>query len=107
MLGAAGPADLDSHYRYLSGLLLGIGLVFWSLIPTIERRRTIFTALAAVVVVGGLARLFGVLAGEGSLDDRMPLALVMELVVTPALWVWQGRVARAEGAAPVPPPPAS
>ena len=26
----------DSQYRYLSGLLLGIGLVFWSTVPAIE-----------------------------------------------------------------------
>lgn len=104
MLGAAGPADLDSHYRYLSGLLLGIGLVFWSLVPTIERRRAIFTVLTAVVFAGGLARLFGVFVGEGAVGDRMPLALVMELAVTPALWLWQGRVAREKGAASATPP---
>jgi hypothetical protein len=28
----------DSHYRYLSGLLLGIGLLFWSCIPGIEAK---------------------------------------------------------------------
>ncbi len=28
----------DSHFRYLSGLLLGIGLIMWGCIPTIERR---------------------------------------------------------------------
>ena len=100
MLSVTTSAALDSHYRYLSGLLLGIGLMFWSLIPTIERRRAIFTTLTAVVFVGGLARLFGVFAGEGSLEERMPLALVMELAVTPALWLWQGRVARRKEAAP-------
>ena len=99
MLGSSAEPDLDSHYRYLSGLLLGIGLVFWSLIPTIERRRAVFTGLTFVVVVGGLGRLYGVFGGGGSLEDRMPLALVMELVVTPLLWVWQGRVAQREGAA--------
>ena len=33
--GASVP--LDSHYRYLSGLLLGMGLGFWLTIPHIER----------------------------------------------------------------------
>ena len=28
-------ASLDSHFSYLSGLLLGIGLAFWSAIPRI------------------------------------------------------------------------
>ena len=100
MLGAAAGPELDSHYRYLSGLLLGIGLAFWSLVPRIERRRAAFTLLTAIVVAGGLARLFGVFAGEGPTGERMPLALVMELVVTPLLWFWQGRVAQGKGAAP-------
>ena len=26
----------DSHFRYLSGLLLGIGILFWSTVPGIE-----------------------------------------------------------------------
>src|ERR1700712_5652597 len=51
----------DSHYRYLSGLLLGIGLLFWSGIPAIEVRRGRFQLLTLIVVVGGLARLGGLL----------------------------------------------
>ena len=35
-------ADLDSHFRYLSGLLLGFGLAFLSCVPAIERRTTLF-----------------------------------------------------------------
>ena len=40
MLGGHPAANLtmDSHLRYLSGLLLGIGLGFWSTIPDIERQ---------------------------------------------------------------------
>ena len=30
-------ADFDSHWRYLSGLLLAIGLGFWTTIPEITR----------------------------------------------------------------------
>ncbi|WP_164078780.1 DUF4345 family protein, partial [Stenotrophomonas maltophilia] len=35
---SAGVADVsaDSHFRYLSGLLTGIGLLFWSCVPGIE-----------------------------------------------------------------------
>jgi hypothetical protein len=33
----AGGVSLDSHVRYLSGLLLAIGIGFWSTIPWIER----------------------------------------------------------------------
>jgi hypothetical protein len=82
----------DSHFRYLSGLLLGIGLCFWSTVPAIEEKTTFFRFLTLVVVLGGLARLLGLwLTGVPSLT--MMAALVMELVVTPALCLWQTRVA--------------
>ena len=87
------PVDLDSHYRYLSGLLLGIGLVFLASIPRIERRRTVFLALGAVILVGGLARLWSLVeVGVPSAGHRF--GLVMELVAVPLIVLWQGRVAR-------------
>ena len=90
--GARGfPAPLDSHYRYLGGLLLGIGLVFWSLIPGIERRTWGFRALTFVVVVGGLARLYA-FTQRGD-PGAMRWALVTELLITPGLCLWQARVA--------------
>jgi hypothetical protein len=83
----------DSHYRYLSGLLLGIGLLFWSCIPAVEQKTGRFQCLTLVVVAGGLARLAGLgLTGVPSLP--MLGALAMELVVTPLLCLWQARVAR-------------
>ena len=85
-------ADLDSHFRYLSGLLLGIGLAFWSTIPGIERNGRIFRLLTAIVFIGGLARLYGVLI-EGLPGYPMIGGLGMELVVTPLLCLWQARLA--------------
>jgi hypothetical protein len=97
---AFGPwagAGEDSHMRYLSGLLLAIGLVFWGCIPTIERRGETVRLLTGVVFLGGLARLGGlVVVGD---PGRMHWALAMELVVTPLLCLWQARVSGL-GAAP-------
>ncbi|KMO38694.1 DUF4345 domain-containing protein [Methylobacterium aquaticum] len=88
----------DSHFRYLSGLLLGIGLLFWSTIPGIETKGSLFRFLTMVVVLGGLARLLGLwLTGVPSLT--MLAALGMELVVTPLLCLWQIRVANRAGTA--------
>lgn len=89
-LGAAGA--LMNHGRYLSGLLLGIGLAFWAAIPDIERRTTWVRVLTAVVVVGGVCRLLGVLLGD-PLSPSVAGALVMELGVTPLLCLWQSRLA--------------
>lgn len=92
MLDGAGDVTLDSHFRYLSGLLLGIGLVFWGMIPTIERHAVVFRVLTGLVVVGGLGRLLGMVA-HGLPSAGMTAALGMELVVTPALCLAQARVA--------------
>ena len=84
----------DSHYRYLSGLLLGIGLLFWSSVPAIEVKTGRVQLLTLIVVAGGLGRLAGLLlTGLPSLS--MFGALAMELCVTPAICLWQLRVARA------------
>ena len=89
----APPLPLDSHYRYLSGLLLGIGLAFWAMIPRIERHGPAVRLLTVIVVVGGLGRLFGAVL-HGLPAGPMTAALAMELVVTPLLCWWQSRVAR-------------
>ncbi len=66
MLGMEPSAfvTLDSHYRYLSGLLFGIGLAFWSTIPRIESRGGRFRLLTLLVVIGGLGRLYALLTTE-------------------------------------------
>jgi hypothetical protein len=90
---AGGDADLDSHFRYLSGLLLGIGLGYLTALPGIERHRTRFLMLGGIVVIGGIGRLIALLA-DGAPSAAMLFALAMELLVTPALTLWQMRVAR-------------
>ena len=87
------PIDLDSHYRYLSGLLLGIGLVFLASIPRIESRTIVFRTLGFVILVGGLARLLSLIQ-EGVPGRGHQFGLVMELVVVPLIVLWQARVAR-------------
>ena len=88
----AGPA-LDSHVRYLSGLLLAIGVAFWTTVPAIERRGDRFRLLTALVVTGGLGRLLGVVL-RGWPPASMVFGLAMELVVTPLLCWWQWRLSR-------------
>jgi hypothetical protein len=99
--GAFDPATLDltgraqslTHVAYLSGLLFGMGLGFWSCIPAIETKRDRFALLAGIVVLGGLARLF-IAIRLGVWTQPVILPLAMELGVTPALWLWQRRLSR-------------
>ncbi len=93
MLGAKSGADEDSHFRYLSGLLVGIGLGFWSTLGDPARHGGRFRLLTAIVVLGGLGRLYGLMV-QGAPGAPMLAALGMELVVTPLLCLWQARLAR-------------
>jgi hypothetical protein len=90
--GQAAP-DLLSHYRYLSGLFLGIGVALLSCIPRIEARAGRFRWACAAIVIGGLARAFGLLSGDAPSAGHQ-LALAAELGVVPVLALWQARVAR-------------
>jgi hypothetical protein len=101
-VGGGAPIDLDSHFRYLSGLLLGLGLAFAWCIPAIERRTLLFRALGLIAVLGGLARLLGLVLG-GVPSAGHVFGLAMELGVVPLLLLWQARVAR-QGQSLYPPP---
>jgi len=91
--GIVAATDLDSHFRYLSGLLLAIGLGYASTIPRIEMHGDRFRLLTCIVVVGGVGRLLSLLA-IGAPSPVMLAALAMELLVTPGLALWQHRIAR-------------
>ena len=87
------PPDLLSHYRFLSGLFLGLGLVLLSCLPGIERRSMRFRCACAAIVLGGLARALGLGMGDAPSAPHL-IALAAELGVVPLLLLWQARVAR-------------
>lgn len=96
--GAGAAADFDSHFRYLSGIFLAVGLGFWSTVPRIETAGRRFRLLTLCVFVGGLARALSfALVGAPSWPQLVGLGL--ELVITPALALWQARVASGDGEA--------
>jgi hypothetical protein len=87
------PTDLDSHFRYISGLFLGMLLLFASCIPDVERKGGRMRMLAFMVFVGGLFRFYSLVAiGMPSLGHRIGLGI--ELIELPLLLLWQMRVAR-------------
>jgi hypothetical protein len=92
LTGDAVSISAESHFRFLSGLLLGIGLCFWSTLPSIEIKTGRFRLLTLLVVIGGLGRLIG-LALTGLPSLFMIGGLVVELAVAPVLCIWQTRVA--------------
>ena len=92
LTGDAVSISAESHFRYLSGLLLGVGLCFWSTLPSIEIHTGRIRLLTLLVVIGGLSRLIG-LALTGLPSLFMLGGLIVELIVAPVLCLWQTRVA--------------
>jgi len=85
--------DLDSHFRYLSGIFLVMGIAFLTCIPAIESKTARFRLLGAMVVGGGLARLVS-LGQVGEPSSGHVLGLCIELIVVPLLVAWQTRIAQ-------------
>ena len=87
------PRDLDSHFRYISGIFFAVGLAFASCIPRIEHQGARFQLLGLLIIGGGLSRLVS-LASVGVPSKGHVFGLAMELGVVPLLMLWQARVAR-------------
>lgn len=90
---ASASPDLESHFRYLSGLLLGIGLAFVTCVANLDTRVGLYRALSLIVMIGGLGRLVAAME-HGAPTGANRLAFVMELVVVPLLLFWLGRIER-------------
>jgi len=85
--------DLDSHFRYMSGLLLAIAIGFLSCMRGIEQKGPRMRMLALIVVVGGLARAYSAtVVGMPSWGHVGGLAI--ELAIVPAVTVWHWSFAR-------------
>jgi hypothetical protein len=84
---------MDSYVRFLKGMLLAIGLVYWSSIPDIERHGEGISLITFILVLGAVPRLIAVI-GQGVPTIGIIISLAGELIFAPLLWVWQRHVAR-------------
>lgn len=92
-VGSAAPIDLDSHFRYLSGIFLALGVGYASCIPQVEIRMPRIRLLSFMVMAGGLARAWSLMT-VGVPSQGHIWGLCMELGVVPVLMLWQARFAR-------------
>ena len=83
---------LDSNLRFFGGIGLGLGLTLLWLLPSIERRTTLFRAVWMCAFLGGLGRLVS-WPIAGSPSDLLIAFTVLEVIGAPALVYWQSRVA--------------
>jgi hypothetical protein len=82
------PIDVDSHFRFLSGIFLCVGVCFLTCVPNILRKTERFRLLSTLVFTGGLGRLLSLLV-VGQPSAGHVVGLVFELVIVPLLVCWQ------------------
>ncbi len=87
------PTDLDSHFRYISGIFFAVGVAFATCIPRIETIGPRFRLLGALVMAGGLARVVSLVA-VGVPSAGHVFGFGMELGAVPLLMLWQASFAR-------------
>jgi Domain of unknown function (DUF4345) len=87
-----GNVVMDSYVRFLKGMLLAIGLIYWSSIPDIERHGERISVVTFILVLGAVPRLMAVI-GHGVPTIGILIGLGGELIVAPLLWLWQRHVA--------------
>lgn len=87
----SGDVVLDSYVRFGKGVLLAIGLIYWSSIPRIEQRADRISLVTFILVVGTLSRLLSVV-GHGVPTLGIVLNLTTGLILVPLLWLWQRHV---------------
>jgi Domain of unknown function (DUF4345) len=85
---------IDSSVRFFKGMLLAVGLIYWSCIPDIERRGERISLVTFILVCGAASRLMAVI-GHGVATMGILISLIAGLVLVPLLWLWQRHVAQA------------
>jgi hypothetical protein len=87
-----GNVVMDSYVRFLKGMLLAVGLIYWSSIPDVERHGERISLVTFILLLGAVPRLMAVI-GHGVPTIGIMVGLAGELIVAPLLWWWQRHVA--------------
>ena len=90
--------NLDSTFRALGGIWLGLGIAGFWLIPTIERQGILYRVIWSAVFLGGIGRVISWMHVGPPLPFFIAL-MVIELAGAPVFIYWQYRVASAANAA--------
>jgi hypothetical protein len=89
---------MEGYVRFIKGVLIAAGLIYWSAIPQVEKRGERIGVVTFILVFGAIGRLLAVV-GHGFPTVGLMVSLVGELIVVPAIWLWHRRFARHGAAA--------
>jgi hypothetical protein len=79
---------LDSQIRFLAAIWFGVGIIFYWMIPSIDRQTTLFRLLMGGIFLGGIGRISSAIL-VGIPPVQFIAVILLELVGVPILILWQ------------------
>jgi hypothetical protein len=92
-LDAVNDVVLDSQIRFLAAIWLGVGIILYWVIPSIDRQTTLFRLLMGGIFLGGIGRMSSVVL-VGIPPVQFLAVIVLELVGVPILIFWQSALSK-------------
>jgi hypothetical protein len=84
--------EFDSHYRYIAGYYISLGMLALWMIPKIEKHRSLFRILCASVFIGGIGRVVSIL--QVGLPNPTVLFFTAFELCFPLFLFWQAKLPR-------------
>jgi hypothetical protein len=84
---------MEGYVRFIKGVLIAAGLIYWSAIPRVEVRSERIGVVSFLLVFGAVGRLLAVV-GHGFPTVGLMISLIGELIVVPLIWLWLRSYAR-------------
>jgi hypothetical protein len=92
-LDAVNDVVLDSQIRFLAAIWLGVGIILYWVIPSIDRQTTLFRLLMGGIFLGGIGRMSSAVL-VGIPPVQFLAVIVLELVGVPILIFWQSALSK-------------
>jgi hypothetical protein len=84
--------DFDSHYRYITGYYLSLGMLGFWMIPKIEQHTELLRIICASVFMGGVGRAFSIV--RVGMPNLLALMFTGLELCFPLLLLWQAKIPR-------------
>ncbi|UGV25547.1 DUF4345 domain-containing protein [Rhodopseudomonas boonkerdii] len=93
LAGITVGVTLEGYVRFIKGVLIAAGLIYWSAIPQVEKRGERIAVVTFILMFGAVGRLLAVV-GHGFPTVGLLVSLIGELIVVPLIWLWHRRLVR-------------